>query len=81
MTVSVLLFARASELAGTSSTDLEFDENPTVAQFKVALTQRFPELELLSKQLLVAVNNNYVQDGDIIPDNAEVACFPPVSGG
>ena len=38
-------------------------------------------MEPLINHALVAVNQNYAFDEDTIPENAEVALFPPVSGG
>ncbi len=30
---------------------------------------------------LISVNQEFAFDDDIIPENAEIALFPPVSGG
>ncbi len=38
-------------------------------------------MEPLINHALVAVNQNYAFNEDTIPENAEVALFPPVSGG
>jgi molybdopterin converting factor small subunit len=35
----------------------------------------------LETHVLVAINHEYVFDGAIIPDHAEIGLFPPVSGG
>jgi molybdopterin converting factor small subunit len=31
--------------------------------------------------MLAAINREYVADGQVIPTDAEIALFPPVSGG
>jgi molybdopterin synthase sulfur carrier subunit len=81
MKVSVKLFARARELAGTPSIDIELPDGATVAQMKTALLQQTPALKPLAPSLLVAVGSDYVSESAVIPPGAEVACFPPVSGG
>ena len=40
-----------------------------------------PALQPLLPRLHVAINNDYAADSDPIPAGAEIACFPPVSGG
>ncbi|MCH5373013.1 MAG: molybdopterin converting factor subunit 1 [Planctomycetes bacterium] len=81
MSFTVLLFARARDLAGTSQAEFQLDEGATVDDLLEELVTRFPGLAGLRSTLLVAVNNDYVRSGTILPENAEIACFPPVSGG
>ena len=81
MKVSVKLFARARELAGAPSLDVDLPEGATVAQMKSALLEKTPALQPLAPSLLVAVGSDYVSESAVIPPGAEVACFPPVSGG
>ena len=81
MTVRVLFFAKARDLAGSPSKELTLDEGATVADLRRALAKAIPALEPLLPRLHVAINNDYAADSDRIPTGAEVACFPPVSGG
>lgn len=81
MIIHVKLFARASDLAGTSQIEVELPEGATVSQFRQALVAQCPKLEPISKSLFVAIGNDYAQEEDIITSTSEVACFPPVSGG
>ncbi|MGQ0636863.1 MAG: MoaD/ThiS family protein [Planctomycetaceae bacterium] len=81
MTITVKLFARASDLAGTDCVSLDLPAAARVGDLKAKLVARFPQLSLVLPNLLVAVDNDYASDAEVLPANAEVACFPPVSGG
>jgi molybdopterin converting factor subunit 1 len=79
--VKVLFFATLQARAGTASTELELPANANVQDLKQLLIQRFPQLESFLGSTLVSINREFAFDGDIIPSGAEVALFPPVSGG
>ena len=81
MRVYVKLFARARELAGAPNIDVELPEGGTVAQLRSALLETSPALRPLAASLLVAIGSEYAAESAVIPPGAEVACFPPVSGG
>ncbi len=80
MPVTVLLFAIAREAAGTG--EVELPEPPaTVAALRALLAARHPGLARVLARCRLAVNQEFAADGDPIPDGAEVAVIPPVSGG
>jgi molybdopterin converting factor subunit 1 len=79
--VKVLFFATLKDKAGMSETELELASGATVADFKRTLLARFPSLPQAGSTMLVAVNQEYAFDADAIPAGAEIALFPPVSGG
>ena len=81
MQISVKLFARAKDLAGTDTLHLDLPDTARVADLKHTLAERCPNLIPLLPSLLVALNNNYAQDTTPLSASAEIACFPPVSGG
>lgn len=81
MTVRVLFFAKARDLAGAPSRELTLGDGATVADLRRALGEAIPALTPMLPRLHVAINNDYAADSDAIPAGAEVACFPPVSGG
>jgi len=76
-----MLFATLKDQAGTQRASLEIDSDTSVGDLKGLLVERYPGLEPLMSSVLVAVNREYAFDEDTIPDDAEVALFPPVSGG
>jgi len=79
--VTVLFFATLKDKAGTTGINLDLPENCNVFELKQILFQRFPSLPQSSSSMLVAVNQQYAFDRDVIPAGAEIALFPPVSGG
>ena len=81
MNVDVQLFARARELAGSPHVTVELPEGSSVADLKLALGEHSPNLRPLLSQLLVAIGTDYATDETPIITGAEIACFPPVSGG
>jgi len=81
MKVEVKLFARARDLVGAPQVTLELPEPGSVRDLRSALAADFPQLSPLVPNLLIAVNSEYVSDSDSLADGAEIACFPPVSGG
>jgi molybdopterin converting factor subunit 1 len=81
MHVSVRLFALAKERAQRSQVELELPAAATVADLRAALRARWPELAALWAHALIAVDQEYAEEGAIIPPGAELAVIPPVSGG
>ena len=79
--LSIKLFAKARDLAGSSLVALPWSDGETVAALKQRLSEQYPDLKPLIPRLLVAVNNNYAADDCVLKTTDEVACFPPVSGG
>jgi len=78
---TVLLFARARDLAGQEQVDVELPSGGTVRQLRTALVETVPALETVARSLLIAINNEYAADEALVPEAGEIACFPPVSGG
>ncbi len=80
-TIKILFFATFKDRAGVSHAEVEFPGGATVAELKTLVAQRYPALAPLLGHALVAVNQNYAFNEDQVPAGAEVALFPPVSGG
>jgi molybdopterin synthase catalytic subunit len=79
--ISVLFFATLKELAGERQVGLDLPDGARVQDMKTRLTEQYPALAAALKTTLVSVNREFSFDEDAIPDGAEVALFPPVSGG
>jgi len=79
--ITVFFFATLRERAGMKLTHLEIPADATVANLKVILGQKFLSLNGLVESSLVAINLEYAFDESQIPVGAEIALFPPVSGG
>ncbi len=81
MEVKILLFATLKDRAGTSQLTLDAPEDTSVGQLKNLLGEQRPELKPYLSQAIVAVGQEFAFDEDLVPLGAEVALFPPVSGG
>ncbi len=79
--IQVLFFATLKERAGVARAELELEDGADVADLKQALFASYPELPQHAADLVVAVNKEYADNATVIPEGAEVAVFPPVSGG
>ena len=80
--IKILFFATLRDKAGTRSTETEIPAGATVRDLKGLLIEQFPNLDWqIMDHCLASVNQDYHADEDEIPAGAEVAFFPPVSGG
>lgn len=66
---------------GTKSLDLELPAEATIGDLKINLSERYPKIKDSLKSVLVTINREYAFDEAVIPSNAEIGVFPPVSGG
>ncbi|WP_027469785.1 MoaD/ThiS family protein [Deefgea rivuli] len=81
--ISVVYFARLKELFGVAE-EVITATPATVADLIALLVARggvWAEELAAGKVFRVAINQDMAQLSDVIPDNAEVAIFPPVTGG
>jgi molybdopterin synthase catalytic subunit len=78
--VTVLFFAIARESAGTGEVSLP-EAPASVSALRALLAARYPGLARVLPRCRLAVNQEFASDGDAIPEGAEVAVIPPVSGG
>ncbi|MHB8971436.1 MAG: MoaD/ThiS family protein [Pirellulaceae bacterium] len=81
MIVRLRLFAAARQAVECDAVEMELPEPVTVADVRRQLAIRFPALGTLVAHLLFALNHRYVTDDVPVPPEAELASFPPVSGG
>jgi molybdopterin converting factor subunit 1 len=79
--VKVLFFATLKEKSGTRQAEFDLPAGTTIAQLKSMAVERFPALKEALDHCLASVNHHYSADEREIPIEAEVAFFPPVSGG
>lgn len=79
--VKVLFFATLKEKAGTRQTEFDLPPGTTIAQLKSMVAKEYPGLNGMLGHCLASINHHYQADDNEIPTDAEVAFFPPVSGG
>jgi molybdopterin converting factor subunit 1 len=81
MIVTVRLFARAKDLAGSDSVTVELPAGARVADLRKSLEEKIPALAVLLKRSAVAVDSEFAGDEMILSQGARIALLPPVSGG
>jgi molybdopterin converting factor subunit 1 len=79
--IKVLFFATLRQRAGAKEIELEVPEVLDVRGLKERLAGEFPDLRSSLETVLVSINREYAFEEALIPLHAEVALFPPVSGG
>jgi molybdopterin converting factor subunit 1 len=79
--IKLLFFATIRDRAGTKSMELDIPEDMTVQGLKDKLANEYPNLRDSMKSVLTTIEREYAFDEAVIPPNAEIAMFPPVSGG
>lgn len=79
--VTVLLFARARELAGRPEVRLELPTDATVATALDALTAQSPAVAAVLPSCRTALDEEFAPRTARLHDGATVAVLPPVSGG
>lgn len=79
--IKLLFFATLRDRAGARSMELEIPANLTVQGLKDKLSNEYPNLKDSMSSVLITINREYAFDEAVIPPNAELAMFPPVSGG
>ena len=81
MRVTVRLFARLKELAGTDTMAIDVAEPATVAMVWQATTAEAPALLPYERALSCAVNATFSRMSQPVSEGDDVAFLPPVSGG
>jgi len=79
--VKILFFATLRERAGVRSVEIEIPTGATAKSLKEKLAADYPNLSPSMQSVLFSINQEYAFDDAVIPENAEIALFPPVSGG
>ena len=79
--VKLLFFATLRDRTGLKQTEIEIPEGTTIDELKALLQERFPGIRPTLETALMSINREFAFDKDEIPAGAEIAIFPPVSGG
>lgn len=69
------------EKVGVREIELQISEQTNVGELKRLLADKYPNIAPMLSSVIVAINREFALDSDVIPDDAELAIFPPVSGG
>ena len=79
--IKLLFFATIRDRAGTKSLEMDIPVDMTIQGLKDKLSNDYPNLKDSMKTVLITINREYAFDEAIVPANAEIGMFPPVSGG
>jgi molybdopterin converting factor subunit 1 len=79
--VTVKLFARLRDIAGTSDLVRQVQPGTTVRVLWRELASEFTEFAGYERSISAAVNADYARMDSLLSDGDEVAFLPPVSGG
>ena len=81
MRVTVRLFAKLRDIAGSGELARDAQPGATVVDVWRALVADFPEMARYESSMSSAVNAEYAKMATAIADGDEIAFLPPVSGG
>ncbi len=81
MRVTIRLFARLRDIAGTAELEREFTPGSTIGGVWRELAAEYPGLSDYARSMSTAVNADYARFDRELHDGDEVAFLPPVSGG
>lgn len=79
--VKVLFFSILKDISGVSTLEIDMPDDATVRALKDAILEKKPSLRNSLDTAVVSINLEFAFDDELLPPNAEVAFFPPVSGG
>lgn len=79
--IKLLFFATIRDRAGTKFMEMDIPADMTILQLKEKLGTDYPNLSESMKSVLITINREYAFDEAVVPADAEIALFPPVSGG
>src|SRR4030042_5696870 len=77
----VLFFATLRDRTGTREISIEFPHGSHISEIKKMVLDIYPAIGQIMETMIVALNHEFAFDEDIVPNEAEIAMFPPVSGG
>jgi molybdopterin converting factor subunit 1 len=81
MRIKILFFASLRDYVGAKTIEFEIPPETTIGFLKELLTNQYPKLAPGRNSIMTAINREYAGDEEVIPAEAEIALFPPVSGG
>jgi len=85
VSIPILFFAKARELVGVGSSSISLSKSDRITgnQLRAVIVKTFPDLENISENFVLAVNQQYIDPEQTIEveSTLEIAVIPPISGG
>jgi len=79
--VTLLFFATLRDITGERRVIKKIPEDMLISGLKEILVDEFPGLKEIMASVIVSLDHEFAFDNSPIPADAEIALFPPVSGG
>ena len=79
--VKIIFFAQSRDAAGCEDAHLEVKEPINAVEFWNRLIEKFANLASLRNASRLARRESYLEPGDLLEPEDEIAIIPPVSGG
>ena len=79
--IKLLFFATIRDRAGVKTLEMDIPVDLTIKGLKEKLSADYPNLKESMKSVLITINREYAFYEAVVPMNAEIGMFPPVSGG
>jgi molybdopterin converting factor subunit 1 len=79
--IKLLFFATIRDRIGARTLELDIPIEMTIKDLKDKLSIDYPNIKEHMKSVLVTINREYAFDESVVPQDAEIGMFPPVSGG
>jgi molybdopterin converting factor small subunit len=79
--VTLLFFATLRDITGQRRMTKTIPDDLLISGLKEILVDEFPGLKEIMTSVIVSLDHEFAFDTTSIPSEAEIALFPPVSGG
>jgi molybdopterin converting factor subunit 1 len=79
--VTILFFATLRDIAGERRISKTIPNDMQISGLKEMLVNEFPALKEIMASVIVSLDHEFASENSSIPSGAEIALFPPVSGG
>jgi len=79
--VTLLFFATLRDITGERRMIKTIPDDMQISGLKEMLVDEFPGLKEIMASVIVSLDHEFAFDNSSIPVDAEIALFPPVSGG
>jgi molybdopterin converting factor subunit 1 len=79
--ITILFFASLRDITGVRKMNKTIPDDLLISGLKKMLADEYPGLKEIMASVIVSLDHEFAFDNSSIPADAEIALFPPVSGG
>ena len=79
--ITLLFFATLRDITGERKIIKMIPDDMVISGLKEILVDEFPGFKEIMPSVIVSLDHEFAFDNSSIPFDAEIALFPPVSGG